>query len=458
MFQGFFVRLTALCIWVPAVVLTYLLVEEFTEGQSQIIVGLSMLALLICSCSLIHARFAWQRGARPEAFGALLVYIMGAGVLLFLELGFWASTVSTTHEALVRADAARSGVEALMKRDRDALGKGSVETSAEIRAKMDAELAKRVGTKTLGQTTANCLDTGAGLYRLCGDFLGLKAALAKAQAAEKVEARIWDAGTVAGSSKGLKRDLFAGAQSLSRSLGGTAEAWAATLSFLFVALLMTARDLSLSIAFSPRKRAVPAAVPQAESFEREDYLADIEAKLSEAAERTEPAAAPAPEAPSPTPPPSGPRKPRITHKEVNLEAQTVKIHDGETPGGRTVPFRGVERAELPSFASELFEESDVPRRRTANRKRENRKEVVIGAAKKWLRECTDRESGAVCSADDAWPSYRDWCGENEMKHLPRSRFESTISKKVGSVSVDGKKHFVGLVLVAPVEERVRSAA
>jgi hypothetical protein len=168
------------------------------------------------------------------------------------------------------------------------------------------------------------------------------------------------------------------------------------------------------------------------------------------------AAAPAPK-PDPTPP-SGGRKPKITTKHVDLEAGTMKVHDEQTPEGREVKWRSEEAAELPSFASELHEESAPPRKYVAKYRREDRKHRAIGSAKQWLRDCTDRVDGGVTlPATEAWRSYLAWCASENMKHLPQARFEPTISKLVGSISVNGKKHFTNLVL-AVATEKLRAVA
>lgn len=157
--------------------------------------------------------------------------------------------------------------------------------------------------------------------------------------------------------------------------------------------------------------------------------------------------------PKPTPPSGGgPRKRILKDRDEPAAPASPPVTD------EIRPLRLVERAELPAFASEVFEESAPPRKHTAQRRREDRKHKAMGSAKEWLADYTERSDGAVCAAEDAWASYRGWCESEGMKQLPRSKFHNTISARVGSVSASGKRVYVGLILVQPVAERIRAVA
>lgn len=158
--------------------------------------------------------------------------------------------------------------------------------------------------------------------------------------------------------------------------------------------------------------------------------------------------------PKPTPPSGGggPRKRILKDRDEPAAPASPPVTD------EIRPLRLVERAELPAFASEVFEESAPPRKHTAQRRREDRKHKAMGSAKEWLADYTERSDGAVCAAEDAWTSYRGWCESEGMKQLPRSKFHNTISARVGSVSASGKRVYVGLILVQPVAERIRAVA
>lgn len=438
MIQGLFMRLLALCIWLPSVYLTYFLIREFTDGQSMVIIGIAMVALLVSSVSLLTGRGMLRRGDKVAASASFAMYALSVAVVLFFELGFWNSSVSTGHALLTRANAAREGVDMLAERDRRALRAGQIaETPAEIVAKMDAQLASPIGGKTLGMLTSNCADKTTAAFRLCQDYLNLKASLAKAEATEKVEQRIWSAGTSV-ETGALKRDLFAGATAVASAVGGSAEGWAIFFSAMMVLMLMATRDLSLLIAFAPfaprqsreEARAAPEAAP-APVAAPEPALPTVEAV----------SAAMKPKSPPPTN--GGTRQVKPEPKPAPAPVDENKV------------VRIAERTErLP--ASAFFEEAAPPRKL----RRGDRRHHPVGAAKAWLRDCTERtpDLAMTVSTQDAWDHYREWCEAADLRILPRSRFERAVSAKVGSTSIRGQRCYIGLVLVEAEENRARAVA
>ena len=444
MLQSAIMRITALCIWVPAVYLTYILVNEFTQGQSEVIVGLALMSILVCSLSLLHARYSWRRGDKIGTASSAVIYLIGAAVMLFLELGYWNATITGSHVESQRATAARAGIDVLMERDREAARTGKVaETSGEIKAKMEAQLAQPIGRATLGQITANCGDQTSAALRLCGEFFSLKAALAKAEAAEKVEQRVWSAGTHVEPTSGIKKDLFAGAVAVSGALGGSVNMWAAVFSSLLVGLLWATRDLSSLVAFGPRIQLGAVQEPQEARTAPETAPAPVAAP--EPALPTVEAVSAAMKPKSPPPSNGGTRQAKPEPKPAPAPVDENKV------------VRIAERTErLP--ASAFFEEAAPPRKL----RRGDRRHHPVGAAKAWLRDCTERtpDLAMTVSTQDAWDHYREWCESADLRILPRSRFERAVSAKVGSTSIRGQRCYIGLVLadLCVEEEKVRMLA
>lgn len=463
MLQAFLVRLLSLCIWLPAVGLTFFLIAEFTEGQSAVVQGIAMMALLVSAVSLLVAAFAFKRGDKLYGWASISTYILGLTVMAFLETGFWNSTIFTSHTRLQRADAAVEGAEMLAARQRAAISAGTLaETPAEFQAKMDAQLSQPVGNQPLGRITSNCADTQSAAYRLCGDYLSLKAAKAKAEAREKAETRIWEAGTKV-IDGGLKRDIFSGAAAVAAILGGRPEVWAGIFSLVMVLLLTAARDLAALGAFGPsnagRKaktiqgEVVPVhAAPLSQVEERELRAAmeqvrgpvlptspqrlgamveDIHARLDAAQAPKEPR--------EPILPPTNGGTRKSASQPAPEAAQAVSEEKLTV-----VPFNGRNIATLPSFASDLFEESHPPRKHTAERRRQDRRKLAVGAAKRWLQDCTMRSvnPAKVVSREDAWRHYRAWCHDSNFRELPQSTFHRTVNAKIGSAN----NSYVGLVL------------
>lgn len=455
MFSSVLVRAISLMIFAPAVYLTFHLISEFTEGQSTVIAGLAMISLLVSAIALLVARYSFRRGDPITGYSSLVMYILAAVVMIFLELGFWNSSILTSHTSLQRADAAREGVEILAERERQAIRSGSLaDSSAEILAKMEAELSQPIGNQPLAMLTSNCSDKQSKVYRLCGDYLELKAAHAKAEAREKAESRIWNAGTRVEQS-GLKKDIFSGATAAANLLGGKPEVWAGVFSVVMMLLLMATRDLSALGAFGP---GVSRAGQPQEAAQAPEVPAVAEI---------------APAAPAPVQAAPEPVREAPAGKGARMGAALDDIRErlGDSDKPTTPPGNGGNRqpepdaddtvvplrkpvAELPSFASDMFEESEPPAKRTRTGKQRQ------GSAVFWLSECTERTNdlSVTCSEDQAWSHYLAWCEQEDFKHISRSKFLRVISVRIG-MAPNGRG-FIGLVLlgIAADEEKMRAFA
>jgi hypothetical protein len=453
MFLSACLRGLALLIWAPAVYLSYYIVREFTEGQSFVIVGIALIALLVSSVSLLHGRASWRRDDKVSAYASYAMYGLGVAVFLFFEMGFWNSSVMTSHAGAQRAAAAIEGADLLAQKDRDALRSGVLaESSAEVKARMDAQLAQPIGNQPLSKLTSNCEDRQSAAFRLCGEYLAMKAQHAKALASEKMQERVWNIATKV-EPAGLKRDLFAGANTVAGISGiGTPEGWAMAFSALMVLLLTVTRDLSLVIAFAPRQQATHkpaeavAAEPKAEPAPEPlpEPLPAPEAVATALKQKPRPLDRPLP----PTPPsPPGQRMSETAVKEIRERLSDNVVVDLKP------------RAELPAFASDVFEESAPPAaKRAPAPRREDRRHRLQGRAGHWLSECTDRTHDLSVTLDyaDAWDSYQAWCIEEDLKPLGKAKFLRAISASIGTAP--GQKAFIGLVLTGVEVEKIRAVA
>jgi hypothetical protein len=463
MLHSFFMRATAFAIWAPSVYLTWWLVDEFTDGQSPVIAGLALIALLVSAVSLITARYAFRAGDKLWGWGSLLTYALGALVMVFLELGYWNSTILGSHQNLVRAEAARDGVELLKEQQREQLRTGAAPaSSAEIQAKMDVQLATPIGNQPLGKLTEGCTDQRSAAFRLCGEYLTLKAAHAKAATREALQKATWDNGTSV-ETRSFKKDIFSGATAVHNATGlGTPTGWAAVFSIVLMALLMVARDLSGLGVFGPRMapRSVKAQEARTAAEESTAAVVTVEA-VPAAAEPNLPSPEVAREVVKPrTPPTNGGTRKTAAKREIDEPmVQTME----EPKPSAVVQFapRGTDLA-LPEFASKFFEESAPPakpKRRTGDRK-------AVGAVKTWINDSTERsrDPGEAALANEAWHNYLNWCQDEDYRPLPRSKFDRVLTARFGSVSLPsskgspGGKGYVGLVLVEDETQKMAAVA
>jgi hypothetical protein len=431
---GLGMRLMALTIWLPSTYIAYRLAKEFTAGQSDIIFGAAMLALAVSSIALLMSCMSFRRSDKLFGWAALAMYTAAVAVFIFFETGFWSSSVTTSHTRSVRADAAREGVEILRERQREQMRTGKVpESASEIKAKMDGELSKPVGNQPLSRLTASCTDTSSAAYRLCGDYLQLKAAHAKAEKAEEIEKLMWDNGTST-ETVSLKQNIFAGADAFHKATGwGTPEAWATTFSILIVLLLTLTRDMALLGVFAPLAPPRVRSSAPVRTEESVDHIHDEVKKVEQSA--SEPATKP--KSPSPG---GGPRKTGAAEKPAS-EPESAP--------------RGPNVVDMPPRDAATARFFDEPVRQTARARRALHKKRVMGKAAEWLEECTDRvpDLRVICSHDDAWGHYRTWCESEGLKALPKSRFLRAVSAQIGS----GPQGFIGLTLCnLGVEEKVRA--
>ena len=431
-------KLPGLVIWLFATSLTIFLVYDFTEGQSHVIMGIAMLSILIGSFGLLYARSAWRSGAKPEAIGGLVSWLLASALLLFLELGFWSSSVSLSHQQYLDREDAKKGVATIIERDRRALASGEIpESAAEIKAKMDEQLSRRIGNLSLGRLTSDCFNTRAPDFPACKEYLALKALHAKAEQAERIEKRVWNAGTRTEVAN-VKRNLFAGADWMSKNIGGEADSWAFAITVLFVAILWLARDGSLVITFAPAKpREAPGRPEASPAPSQPEDRKQAPAPAPEPVER--PQASSKPEGPvlPPTPP------------EVDVTAFIAAL---DAPAPEVAPLIEQKQAWEPEADKRVVKpKTGYPPRPVDEDPRFSKKNSLVGSVEMWARHCLkespEKTSGGhfrfVTKSSEAWASYLDFT--QKMGYTP-VKSQSAFGKKLAKMGVkrearvDGSHH------------------
>jgi len=281
--MNFVKRIVAFAIWVTAIGITMLLVDEFTAGSGQVVLGVSALAIAASSLGLIFARFEFAAKNYISCAFGLVMWIAGVWLLATTEIGYWS--------ARVNAQAAKHDVETLASKGRSKVIEqaqtqlSSFETARSpkiVAAEMKALLAKpmtRAG-ETLGDLTASCTEVPDNLTRDCSAYKLLDVELARGEAAASLKQMVWDTGTVLQPNKS-SLDVTAAAGWFRNKFGGELENWRDTLMLSAVLLLMLCRDGALFIAFAPKKQplavevarlptvyATPAPIPVASTPQR----------------------------------------------------------------------------------------------------------------------------------------------------------------------------------------------
>ncbi len=311
--------------------------------------------------------------------------------------------------------------------------------------------------------SSSCADPNVGkAVRFCQGYRALTAEIAAAESANQLDARLKDLrgqldhrkrisdadplGTMAATLLGYHRESVVAGRSVSFSLlvefisaVGLALIWGT-----YFAARRDQKDkaeakptavVAEEIALDSATPAKPANLPH-EPTERERspkmgaMLDDIRDRLADASE-----APAAPERPSGPPPSNGGTR-------------------APAPEPKIVPIRA--SAPLPSFASDMFEESEPPAKRAVRASRK----LPPGRPLFWLADCTERsrDLSITCPPGHAWAHYQAWCAAEELKPVGRPKFLRTIEMQIGMAPTG--RGFIGLVLldIGAGEEKLRAFA
>lgn len=436
----------------PVHILWFTVTTSLMNGYASLAVDVLKVALPAT------AVVAWVLRKRGAAIGIATMFLLCLGWSTQNSVGYVLSNHSRAVDGRGQTSEQWSALQKSIQEAQGALAMVPVHRPAGV---VKAELqAARSDRKYMD--SGSCTNPAGGkAINFCNGYRGLTSEEAAADSAAALAAKLSDLrgqldkrkrvtdadplGTAAAGALGWRADSVSAGRSVSFSLlvevisaVGMALIWGT-----FFAALRDAKEKRLALQAQNVAQGPVAAVPVQAP---ETVSAVVEAVLD--------APASVQEAPKPKTP-SGGGKPKIKVMKVDLDTETITEVNDDDSDGKVVPFNDrAGRAELPSFASDVFEEAAPPTKRS----REQRKHKAMGSSKEWLAECTERADGIVCPAEDAWTAYRTWCEAEGMKQLPRSKFHNTISAKVGSVSANGKRGYVGLVLLDLVEEKQRAVA
>jgi hypothetical protein len=235
-------------IWCGAFALVFMMSMSLAANQP-VIFGIIMIAAIVGSVSLAHARINWHHGAWGSAMAALMVGVVGIGVHSALEGSFWSSVIDQINDE-VRQEKAMIDARDLVANNRkqryanSSVGKSVAQIQAEIEAKeLDPAIAR----------SKQCADiTRIDSRKSCQELANLKVALAAAREAGNLESVVWGAGTTVEAQ--IKRNLGAVAVLASRLTGGSAEQWTGIIVTGLVVLIQLILAFAFVIGYAPDKR------------------------------------------------------------------------------------------------------------------------------------------------------------------------------------------------------------
>lgn len=422
---------------------------------------------------------AWVLGKRMAAVGVAVMFLLCLGWSAQNSVGYVLSNHSRAVDGRGQtADQWKALRQSLEEAERSRgmvpEHRPSTVVGAEIAAaKADSKFA----------LSSSCADPNAGkAVRFCQGYRALTAEIAAAESANQLDVRLKDLrgqldqrkrisdadplGTMAAVLLGYHRESVVAGRSVSFSL--LVEFISAVgLALIWGTYFAARRDQKEKTELKRQAESIPAAEP-------------IAAAPAARQEAEEPAEAPA-AITTPAKPAEEPQEPAERQRSSRLGDRIDDIRDRlhaapdpakaperpipPTDGGTrqavadtddtVVPLRKT-FAELPSFASDVFEESAPPARRAARTSRK----LPPGRAIFWLSDCTERTNdlSVTCSEDQAWMHYLGWCEAEEFKPIGRSKFLRTIEARIG-MAPNGRG-FIGLVLldIGENEEKLRAFA
>ncbi len=234
-------------VWAAMMALLVVMCLDLAASQP-VIFGLVMLAAFVGSIGLAYTRISWHNGAYATAAAALLVSILAIFTHAFMEASYWSSVIDQINQE-VSAETAVSDARAAVAEKRkeryvaSSNGKSTSQLEAEIKA---AE------TNVIYARSVSCDKPTASESRtFCEGYFLLKAKLAAAKEADKLEGMVWSAATTVETT--AKRNLAAIAILAAKTLGGKAEEYTAIIVITLVAFTQALLAFALPIGWAPEK-------------------------------------------------------------------------------------------------------------------------------------------------------------------------------------------------------------
>lgn len=454
----------------------------FTVTTSQMN-GYASLSIDVLKAALpATAVVAWILGKRFAAIGVAVMFLLCLGWSAQNSVGYVLSNHSRAVDGRGQtADQWKALRQSLEETERSRgmvpEHRPSAVVGAEIAAaKADSKFA----------LSSSCADPNAGkAVRFCQGYRGLTAEMAAAESANQLDARLRDLrgqldqrkrisdadplGTMAATLLGYHRESVVAGRSVSFSL--LVEFISAVGLALIWGTYFAARQDQRDKAEARRAESVASNI---DAIDTAVSVTTLEAKpTAGVAEEI------VPESTTPAKPANLPSDPTDRERSPKMGAMLDDIRDRladasglpaapERPSGpppsnggtrapaaepKIVPIRA--SAPLPSFASDMFEESEPPTKRAKTSRKQQPGRAIF-----WLSDCTERTNdlSVTCSEDRAWMHYLAWCEAEEFKPIGRSKFLRTIEARIG-MAPNGRG-FIGLVLleIGEAEEKVRAFA
>jgi hypothetical protein len=418
---------------------------------------------------------AWVLGKRMAAIGVAVMFLLCLGWSAQNSVGYVLSNHSRAVDG--RGQTADQWKALRQSMDEAERSRGMVPEHRPS-AVVGAEIAAAKADSKFA-LSSSCADPNAGkAVRFCQGYRSLTAELAAAESANQLDTRLKDLrgqldqrkrisdadplGTMAAVLLGYHRESVVAGRSVSFSL--LVEFISAVgLALIWGTYFAARRDQKEKAELKRQEQAQAAeSAPQAEA---EPEIVVVEKQTLHVTTPAKPASEPkeAPEREKSSR--LGDRlddiRDRLQEPAAPVSGPTIPPSGGGTrasdPARETViPIRR-SVAELPSYASEMFEESAPPAKVRAQ-KPKNAK--LPGRAVAWIEECTERTSDLSITAteDECWKHYLAWCDMEELKPIGKPKFLRAIDMRIGTAP--NGRGYIGLVLlgIVPDEENLRAFA
>lgn len=393
-------------VWAAMMALLVIMCQELAASQP-VIFGIVMLAAVVGSIGLAYMRVSWQNGAHATAVAAFVVAALAICTHAFMEASYWSSVIDQINQE-VSSERAVNDARAIVaeKRKERYAASSSGKSAAQIEAEIEAKKQDRLWSATEQCTTA----TASNSRGFCESYHLLKAQLAAAVEASKLEGVVWSAGTTIEGT--TKRNLAAIAILASKTLGGNPEQYTGIIVITLVLFTQTLLAFALLIGWAPEKprfapgaaRAVPATpVATAPFSPASEPLRKPEApSKSEVAEK-----APAP-LPQPASAPASDAKPEA--KATIAKSAIVPVTPPSPKVGQLAT------ADILAFPK--------AGKRGKGKKRE-------GLVKQWLEDCTSQvdDPKIKATSKECRSSYVAWCSTRNAQPVG----QKVMSRQIGVI-------------------------
>jgi hypothetical protein len=156
------------------------------------IMAVILTAACLAAVGPAYVAYFWRNGAKGVSMAVLWLTVLASIVLAYTETSYWSSSIEGMHEQATIERAARDG-QALVtsKRQERYANLANGQTPEQIQAKIEAKTVDAKFARSNGCTAATLGNSRV----FCAEYFALKAELAAATEALKLESTVWAAGT-----------------------------------------------------------------------------------------------------------------------------------------------------------------------------------------------------------------------------------------------------------------------